>query len=227
MVTEEISTTVFFTPVDFTGVIFARLGYRRRGSSSGVCKAGGASSGASDVMSLVFALPVSRLMTRATFAESSSWRRLSNPLCSPGRCLLASGFFTQNLLCQPSVVEIATRGFIIRADRLPGTCCFSEFHRPMYHCFIGEILKLIMDFLEDITVKFRASVIHGWQRTHHENLIVLSHDTLNKPTVCPSVASHNLLLYQSLPLIIPYRYALLRRRKDDTGVGTASRGIVA
>src|SRR5215471_14015050 len=36
-----------------------------------------------------------------------------------------------------------------------------------------------MDFLEDITVKFRASVIHGWQRTHHEHLIVLSHDTLN------------------------------------------------
>src|SRR5215467_5697381 len=179
MVTEEISTPVFFTPVKPTGVIFARLGYRRRGSSSGVCKAEGASSGGSDAISLVFALPVSRLMTRATFAESSSWRRLSNPLCSPGRCLLASGFFTQNLLCQPSVVEIATRGFIIRADRLPGTCCFSEFHRPMYHSFIGEILKLIMDFLEDITVKFRASVIHGWQRTHHENLIVLRHDTLN------------------------------------------------
>src|SRR5262249_41191630 len=39
------------------------------------------------------------------------------------------------------------------------------------------------------------------------------------PTVCPSVASHNLLLYQSLPVSIPYRYALLRRRNDDTGVG--------
>ena len=46
------------------------------------------------------------------------------------------------------------------------------------------------------------------------------------PTVCPSVASRKLLLYQSLPITIPYRYALLRRRKDDTGVGTASRGIV-
>src|SRR5712691_6654086 len=47
-----------------------------------------------------------------------------------------------------------------------------------------------------------------------------------RPTVCPSVASRNPLLYQSLPVSIPYRYALLRRRKDDTGVGTAARGIV-
>ena len=47
------------------------------------------------------------------------------------------------------------------------------------------------------------------------------------PTVCPSVASGNLLLYQSLPISIPYRYALWRRRQDDTGVGPASRGLVA
>src|SRR6266446_2737636 len=47
-----------------------------------------------------------------------------------------------------------------------------------------------------------------------------------RPTVCPSVASRNLLLYQSLPISILYRYALGRRRKDDTGVGTASKGIV-
>ena len=47
------------------------------------------------------------------------------------------------------------------------------------------------------------------------------------PTVCPSVASRNLLLYQSLPTSIPYRHAIVRRRKDDTGVGTAARGIVA
>ena len=47
-----------------------------------------------------------------------------------------------------------------------------------------------------------------------------------RPTVCPSVASRNPLLYQSLPISIPFRYALLRRRKDDTGVGTAARGIV-
>src|SRR5215471_3577 len=46
------------------------------------------------------------------------------------------------------------------------------------------------------------------------------------PTVCPSVASRNLLLYQSLPVSIPSGYALLRRRNDDTGVGTAARGIV-
>jgi hypothetical protein len=49
----------------------------------------------------------------------------------------------------------------------------------------------------------------------------------DKPTVCPSVASRNLLLYQLLPISISYRYALLRRRKDDTGMGTAARGIVA
>ena len=32
----------------------------------------------------------------------------------------------------------------------------------MYHSLIGKILKLIMDFLEDITVKFGSFVIHGW-----------------------------------------------------------------
>ena len=51
---------------------------------------------------------------------------------------------------------------------------------------------------------------------------------LNRPTVCHSVASRNLLwLYQSLPISIPYRYALVRRRKDDTGVDTTARGIMA
>src|SRR5438309_1698243 len=49
---------------------------------------------------------------------------------------------------------------------------------------------------------------------------------VSRPTVCPSVASRNLLLYQSLPISILYRYALGRRRKDDTDVGTAARGIV-
>src|SRR2546422_229446 len=39
------------------------------------------------------------------------------------------------------------------------------------------------------------------------------------------VASRNLLLYQSLPTSIPYRYATVRRRKDDTGVGPAERRI--
>ena len=41
------------------------------------------------------------------------------------------------------------------------------------------------------------------------------------------VASRNLLLYQSLPTSIPYRHAILWRRKDDTGVGTTASGIVA
>jgi len=36
-----------------------------------------------------------------------------------------------------------------------------------------------------------------------------------KPTVCPSVASRNLLLYQSLPISIPCRHANVRRRKDQ------------
>src|SRR5262249_20169084 len=36
----------------------------------------------------------------------------------------------------------------------------------------------------------------------------------------------NLLSYQSLPTSIPFRQATSRRRKDESGVGTASRGIV-
>ena len=41
------------------------------------------------------------------------------------------------------------------------------------------------------------------------------------------VASPNPLLYQSLPISIHDRHAIGRRRKDDTHVGTAARGIVA
>jgi hypothetical protein len=51
----------------------------------------------------------------------------------------------------------------------------------------------------------------------------------NTPTVSPlftSVASRNLLLYQSLPTSIQHLHAILRRRKDDTCMGTAARGIV-
>ncbi len=40
------------------------------------------------------------------------------------------------------------------------------------------------------------------------------------------VASPNPLLYQSLPTSIHDRHAIGRRRKDDTHVGTAARGIV-
>jgi hypothetical protein len=48
-----------------------------------------------------------------------------------------------------------------------------------------------------------------------------------KPTVCPFVAPRNLLLYQSLPISISLRHAILWRRKDDPGVGTAARSITA
>ena len=40
------------------------------------------------------------------------------------------------------------------------------------------------------------------------------------------VASRNLMLYQSLPTHMPYREAKVRRRKDDTRMGTAARGNV-
>ena len=49
---------------------------------------------------------------------------------------------------------------------------------------------------------------------------------VHKPTVCPSVAFRNPLLYQSLPIIIPFRDARLRRRKDGTDVDTTARGVV-
>ena len=48
-----------------------------------------------------------------------------------------------------------------------------------------------------------------------------------KPTVCPSVASRNILLYQSLPISIPCRHANVRRRKDDPGVDTTARSVTA
>src|SRR5437867_11257372 len=49
---------------------------------------------------------------------------------------------------------------------------------------------------------------------------------LYAPLLAP-VVSRNLLLYQSLPTSIHHWYAKMRRRKDDTGLGTAARRIVA
>src|SRR5262249_25228413 len=48
--------------------------------------------------------------------------------------------------------------------------------------------------------------------------------TMHIPTVSPLlilVTSHNILLLQSLPNCIPYRQDNVRRRKDDTRMGTA------
>jgi hypothetical protein len=50
------------------------------------------------------------------------------------------------------------------------------------------------------------------------------------PTVSPlltPITSRNILLLPSLPHSIPYRQDNVRRRKDDPGVGTAARRIVA
>src|SRR6266478_6298793 len=47
-----------------------------------------------------------------------------------------------------------------------------------------------------------------------------------RPTVSPLLSptsSHNLLLLQSIPTNTPYRQGNVRRRKDDTRVGTAAR----
>gem|GEM_PF-1904511 len=51
-------------------------------------------------------------------------------------------------------------------------------------------------------------------------------DLLSASLLTP-VASRNLLLYHSLLTSILYRYANVRRRKDDIGVGTAARSITA
>src|SRR5882672_10533047 len=64
---------------------------------------------------------------------------------------------------------------------------------------------------------------HVVERHQHIALAVLV-DLLSASLVTP-VASRNLLLYQSLPISIPYRQAILWRRKDDTGVGTTASGI--
>src|SRR5713101_2473641 len=49
-------------------------------------------------------------------------------------------------------------------------------------------------------------------------------DLLYAPLLTP-VASRNLLLYQSPLTSIPCRHAKVRRRKDDTCVGTTARSI--
>src|SRR5262245_1797940 len=57
------------------------------------------------------------------------------------------------------------------------------------------------------------------QRALHAHRLTVS-------PLLPPVASRNLLLYHSLPTHMPYREAKVRRRKDDTRVGTAARGNV-
>ena len=52
---------------------------------------------------------------------------------------------------------------------------------------------------------------------------------VSQPTVSPLLSpapSYNLLLLQSLPANTPYRQGNVRRRKDDTRVGTGARGNV-
>jgi hypothetical protein len=66
----------------------------------------------------------------------------------------------------------------------------------------------------------RAQVLQGHATNASNNAFA------SIPTVCPSVASRNPLLYQSLPIIIPFRDARLRRRKDGTDVDTTARGVV-
>src|SRR6058998_3270503 len=59
--------------------------------------------------------------------------------------------------------------------------------------------------------------------------VVLKNSVGSTPTVSPflpPVSSRNALLLQSLPTNTPFWQVNSRRRKDDTRVGTAARGIV-
>jgi len=58
---------------------------------------------------------------------------------------------------------------------------------------ISQRVEQLYERRETVTPLALAEVIHA---SFIEELI--------KPTVCPSVASRNLLLYQSLPISIPY-----------------------
>jgi hypothetical protein len=63
-------------------------------------------------------------------------------------------------------------------------------------------------------------------RSYNPIFITISSLNLLYPPLLAPIASCNLLLYQSLPTSIPYRHAMWRRRKDDTGVGTAASRLI-
>jgi hypothetical protein len=65
-----------------------------------------------------------------------------------------------------------------------------------------------------------------WGLKDRENYYYFTINLLSLPLVTP-VVSRNVLLYQSLPTRIPSRHGIARRRKDDTRVVPAARGIVA
>jgi hypothetical protein len=67
-----------------------------------------------------------------------------------------------------------------------------------------------------------ATLLHLPSRLSRVHRIDLLYLALLTP-----VASPNPLLYQLLPTSIHAQHAIGRRRKDDTHVGTAARGIVA
>ena len=82
-------------------------------------------------------------------------------------------------------------------------------------CQSKQVIKRGFDDTEPARQRYECTVCH----TRFDDLT----DTIL--TVSPLltlVASRNLLLYQSLPTRMPDREAKVRRRKDDTGVGTAT-----
>jgi hypothetical protein len=89
---------------------------------------------------------------------------------------------------------------------------------PYLFRHLVQLPCILLTLLGDV-VRFLRFCLHPPASLAAENLF------LRNPTVCPFVASRDLLLYQSLPITIPYRYALVRRRKDDPGVGPAARRV--
>ena len=85
---------------------------------------------------------------------------------------------------------------------------------------LDEFQRLVPPFEAAFQARMAAWRLDGKPRTARRFRVY-------KLTVCPSVASRNPLLYQLLPIIIPYQYVRLRRRKDDASVGTTASGTVA
>src|SRR5262249_49905820 len=81
----------------------------------------------------------------------------------------------------------------------------------------GEMLERFarVDIADQHLEKLQGQQVHRDMQTMIGALRAWGLNTASTPTVCPFLASRNLLLYQSLPITIPYRYALVMTRNDD------------
>jgi hypothetical protein len=134
------------------------------------------------------------------------------PSCAAARC--AAGSDTADGLTS----ERASRALSI--EKRAG-------EEPIRHRDLKWVVRHPSGFVAGGSSLSQKRSLFGIPNLSHNRTIVPAPLYLLYPPLLPLLDSRNLLVYPSLPTNIPGWHAMVRRRKDDTCVGTAARGIVA